>query len=179
MRQPTLISIIPDMADILGQKPTTLIERQRALVRSGLLQPLPGRGRGSGVAASPETVAVLIISLLASTTLTDAPALTKSFAEAIPPKRCALTGKKTFGEAVTALLTNETLAKRVSVVVVQPGAGTAEILYDLGGRPSRPPEHSTFLAKTTSGSKIRIGLSVTGETLREIAALVMKMEADQ
>src|SRR5450759_4875930 len=49
----------------------TLYERQRELVRCGLLPQLRGRGPGSGVPLSAETLATFLISVLASDKLAD------------------------------------------------------------------------------------------------------------
>jgi hypothetical protein len=186
MRKPTLISIIPELAGILGQKATTLIERQRALVRARLLETLPGRGRGSGVVASPQSVAVLTTSLLASVALTDAASLTSEIASACPATRnrkCSLTGGATFLDAMVAILSDRQIVKRVGSIAVKDGH--ANIEFDNGksrtgfvvlieGVPKQ-----TLQAQDNNWSRIHISISVDGDTLREIAALVAKLEANQ
>src|ERR1700686_3926052 len=59
----SLQGCLPDIADVLNANRTTLYERQRALVREGLLEALPGHGRGSGVRATPESIAMLTIGM--------------------------------------------------------------------------------------------------------------------
>jgi hypothetical protein len=49
----------------------SLYERQRELVRCGLLPSVEGRGPGSGVPLNPETLATLLIGLLATDKLAD------------------------------------------------------------------------------------------------------------
>src|SRR5215211_4926587 len=57
----SLKALIPAIAQVLEMNPATLYERQRALVRSGLLKTKSGRGPGSGVRASADSVAILLI----------------------------------------------------------------------------------------------------------------------
>jgi hypothetical protein len=65
----SLKSIIPLLADLVALSEHALYERQRALVRGGLIKGREGRGPGSGVEATPETVAMLLISVLATDSL--------------------------------------------------------------------------------------------------------------
>src|SRR5215475_5163773 len=65
------------LARTLSVTEGALYERQRALVREGILESVPGHGRGSGVRATPESLGLLLISLLASVNWSDAAALTK------------------------------------------------------------------------------------------------------
>jgi hypothetical protein len=67
----SLKALIPPLAKLWGLNPNALYERQRALIRAGLLEARPGRGPGSGVEASPESVAMLLISVLATDSLSE------------------------------------------------------------------------------------------------------------
>ena len=90
-----------------------LYERQRVLVRAGLLQQRPGRGPGSGVPANAKSVAMLLISLLATGSLSEVEEQTKVIANLkCRDGRCPVTGKKTFGAALTAALQSETLRSK-------------------------------------------------------------------
>ena len=64
--------------------------------------------------ATPHSVAILLISIAATTSLSEVGELTK---RAVNLKstvgRCSLTGKKTFGEALTAILKSEALVARL------------------------------------------------------------------
>ena len=93
--------------------PAALYERQRALVRAGLIKAKPGRGRGTGVAATPHALAMLMISLVATGSLTETAKMTRVFANLKSVLgACPLTGKRTFGAALTAVL-ESSLIERV------------------------------------------------------------------
>src|SRR5258708_36323859 len=111
----SLQGCLPDIAEVLRVNRTTLYERQRALVREGLLDALPGHGRGSGVRATPESVAMLTIGMLASVNLADAGPLARSFSEAGSiASKCPLTGGKTFRAALSQIFSDDSIAKRVN-----------------------------------------------------------------
>jgi hypothetical protein len=78
----SLKSIIPALSNFLLFSEHALYERQRALVRGGLLKAKEGRGPGSGVKATPESVAMLVISVLATDSLSDVIAETSTIAKA-------------------------------------------------------------------------------------------------
>lgn len=67
----SLKSLIPKLALALGMTPAAIYERQRALVRAGLIQQRPGHGPGSGVLATPQSVAMLLIAILATDSLSE------------------------------------------------------------------------------------------------------------
>src|SRR5688572_7224266 len=101
----SLKGFIPELAKAVGMTPAALYERQRALVRAGLLHGESGRGPGSGVRATPESVAMLLIALLATDSLSE----TESEAKVVTnlksgTKPCPLTGKKTFASALASAL---------------------------------------------------------------------------
>ena len=160
----SLASIVPSMADILGEKPTTLIERQRALVRAGILKSLPGRGRGAGVIASPESVAILIISLLASTTLADAPDCTSALLKAGTLRECPLTGEMRFGNALASVLSSPAISARVDTVQAEQTHTMGQIHYGA--------DRTVFVGKSVPGSQIFTSRWVKGDTIRKIAALL-------
>jgi hypothetical protein len=76
----SLKSIIPLLSDVVALSEHALYERQRALVRGGLIKGREGRGPGSGVEATPETVAMLLISVLATDSLSSVIQETAAFA---------------------------------------------------------------------------------------------------
>ena len=67
----SLKASLPKLSPLLGVTVNALYERQRELVRKGLLQPRPGRGPGSGAAATLESVALIVASILATDNLSD------------------------------------------------------------------------------------------------------------
>jgi hypothetical protein len=59
------------LSPLLGVTSAALYERQRVLVDIGLIKPRAGRGPGSGVAFTAENLAALVISILATDSLSE------------------------------------------------------------------------------------------------------------
>jgi hypothetical protein len=118
----------PVLAEALGTTPAAIYERQRALVRLGLLPAPVGRGRGNGLPASAGAVAMIIIAMMVTDNLSETDDRVRSVAEAeylgrriwkrgmIKP-RCRLTGKRDFKSALVALLRMPDLPPHVSVEI--------------------------------------------------------------
>lgn len=64
-----LKTFIPALAAVLGVSELALYERQRSLVRDGLLTKTEGQGPGSGVRFTSEAVATLLIAILTTSSL--------------------------------------------------------------------------------------------------------------
>jgi hypothetical protein len=62
----------------------TLYERQRVLTTLGVLEATPGRGPGSGVPLTPDAVAAVIISLLATDSLSEVDQRVVALCNAVP-----------------------------------------------------------------------------------------------
>jgi hypothetical protein len=123
----SLKSLIPSLAERLEMSPAALYERQRALVRAGLLHTKGGRGPGSGVRATPESVAMLLIAIIATDNLSEVEKSTKLFAGLRADGGvCKLTGKKTFASVLDALLASK---RHVRKIEVDRGSQTARIDY--------------------------------------------------
>ena len=127
----------------LGLTHQMLYERQRALVRHGLLENVEGRGRGSGVRADEKSLSVFLISLLAHDLLV------LTFVAEIfcvmknDEGKCPVTGARTFQEAMQRVLGDEKLAERVT---------TPAVRVD---RRSPGSAHLFFRGKTTSSARSR------------------------
>ena len=67
----SLKTFLYEIANNLQVSPASLYERQRELVRHGLLPVREGRGPGSGVPLTPGTLATFLIGLLGTDSLTD------------------------------------------------------------------------------------------------------------
>jgi hypothetical protein len=107
---------------------TALYERQRALVRIGLLPPPSKTGRNSGGAmATPGNVGIMLLSVLVTDRLSEmddrileflmlhpAPFFVHPFAN---PDCCTLTGERTLYRAMQAILENRTAATYVEISV--------------------------------------------------------------
>lgn len=116
-----LKTYLPQIAPLLGMSTEMAYERQRALVREGLLKPRPGRGPGSGVTADENSLAVLLISILSHDLLTEAPA-TKVYCELRNSQdNCPVTGATTFRETLSTLLANPVLPAETILVEVMRG----------------------------------------------------------
>src|SRR3954453_20039532 len=96
----------PVLAETLGTPPAAIYERQRALVRLGLLPAPVGRGRGNGVPASATTVAMIIIAMLVTDNLSETDDRVRTVAEFQfvrsrrgPGRKCPLTGRRNFKSA--------------------------------------------------------------------------------
>jgi hypothetical protein len=189
----SLQGCLPDIAEVLRVNRATLYERQRALVREGLLDALPGHGRGSGVRATPESIAMLTISTLASVSLADVGPLARSFSEAGSiASKCPLTGAKTFHAALGRIISDESISKRVNGITVRVNAGHAAIGFDGGNvemdmdfvllttslasrgaknvKISPPPSVSVFATKKHQAKGLLFSVSIPRETVRDLAA---------
>ena len=124
----SLKAFTPKLAALLGTPPIALYERQRALVRAGLLELSAGRGPGSGVRLTPRAVAMLLISVLVTGSLSDSVERTLETAEAVPDAgKCALTGKGTFLDALIAVIGGQVPIERVGKVSVSRTSVHAEL----------------------------------------------------
>jgi hypothetical protein len=138
---PSLTSFLPRIAPTLGLTTSALYERQRALVRMKMLPTPEGRGRGSGAEATADTVAMLLVSVLATDSLSETAIYVQALAKSAfldTKKRkvstCPFTAKQTFVEALACTLAVEKLGKfRPSIVVSRDGGG-ARILWHRSGR---------------------------------------------
>jgi hypothetical protein len=126
----SLKRLITHVSDLTGMSEAAVYERQRALVRAGLLETERGRGPGSGVRGTPESMARLLISLLATGNLSDVGVSTRIFAN-LENKggSCPLTDKRTFVEAVTAILASKELAQIIIAINVSQEISESEITY--------------------------------------------------
>lgn len=127
----SLKGYIPALARLVGTTPAALYERQRALVRAGLLDQSEGRGPGSGVRATAPSVALLLISVLASENLSDTEARVRAIAEAHPSgrQRCPYTKRTNFLDALAAILVGTGAAAGVTDISVSRTAARARIGY--------------------------------------------------
>jgi hypothetical protein len=111
----------PEVAATFDMSSTALYERQRALVRVGLLPQATSRGRNSGGAmATPETVAMIVLSVLVTDSLSEVderlavwaslPAIEVGFVkgkgEVVRVGRCHFTNQKTLHKALSKVITD-------------------------------------------------------------------------
>jgi hypothetical protein len=103
----SLKSFLPRISRSLYVSPEALYERQRSLVRLGVLESKEGRGPGSGVRLSAHSLAILIASIF----IADHPSeLNENVSRLLSARahggRCEVTGASTFGEALSRLLSS-------------------------------------------------------------------------
>ena len=129
----SLKAYAPFLARRLGTTPAALYERQRALVRDGILGHVEGRGPGSGVQVGPYQVALLLVAVLATDSLSETGDKVRVLATAKSIAKgaiCPLTGESTFVEAVARVLdmTRDYWRNTVSIAVRRT-TGSGSITY--------------------------------------------------
>jgi hypothetical protein len=123
----SLKTFLPILSAMIGTTPAVLYERQRALVRLGLLHAVEGRGPGSGVHLSARSLATLIIAYAAADSLADverrAPQVCAAAADGdhCPDQEqvCPLTKSATFLDALERLLDDPELCRSVADLQIQ------------------------------------------------------------
>jgi hypothetical protein len=150
-----------------------LYERQRALVRAGLLDAVEGHGPGSGVRTTAESVAILLISVLSTDSLTEAETRSADIANATPlgGGRCPLTGMQSFRDAIASLLTSAARSARVIEISVSRTASRAVIHY----REGRATRTSEFVGDLPDEPELRVVATLSATALRRIAGDVQAM----
>jgi hypothetical protein len=105
-----LKSFFPLLSPFVSVTPLALYERQRALVNLGVIKSAGGRGPGSGVPLTAENVAAILISLLASDSLSEVDQRVVDLCNArpeIPDEKWIKLGNPTFLTEAGRLLTGE------------------------------------------------------------------------
>lgn len=154
----SLKTYLPRLGTVLRITPAALYERQRALVRLGLLRGDEGRGPGSGVKPSPESLAVLLLALAVTDNLSDMDGRVRVLCEAMPTfgERCRFTKQTNLRAAVAVVLEYEDLARRIEWLSVDRNDLTAAIGYrarvrtlitSFGGSGERPLANRWFSTK--------------------------------
>jgi hypothetical protein len=129
----SLKAYAPLLAWRLGTTPAALYERQRALVRDGILEQSEGRGPGSGVQVGPYPVAILLVAVLATDSLSETAEKVRIFATAKSTAAggfCPLTGERTFVEAVARVLDRgQPHWRKIQSITVRRTSGHGLIAY--------------------------------------------------
>jgi hypothetical protein len=191
----SLKTYIPTLAYALNLTPAALYERQRVLVREGLLVGSTGHGPGTGVAAIPSSVACLVVAALATDSLSEIKdSVTKLASAEAQDRTCPLTGTKDFGQALTNILANSELAERISSVNVVRSTVVATVYYQQQGRqrievsrfgldPAMATLHVLTITASLPGSSILriardlkwISAGVKGAVFREMLEATLAM----
>jgi hypothetical protein len=155
----SLKSCIQELASILNETPDALYERVRALDREGLLKAAPGKGPGSGVRATPDSFAMLLIAaLMGSVSLIESGARAKAIAKA------KSAGGETFREGLARIISDEASAARVSRISVAVTGGFASIYAEDGNTLFVSPHHEK--------GAITIDVAIGADTVRAFAKVV-------
>jgi hypothetical protein len=127
----SLKAFLPQLADIFGTTSAALYERQRVLVRLGVLAALEGRGPGSGVPLTTSNVAALILALAVTDNLSDTDERVQRLCEATPKlgSVCPLTEATNLRDALAAILSSTKLVKQMWLFSVERDDLSAVIFY--------------------------------------------------
>jgi hypothetical protein len=141
-------SIVP-LSKILRLSPHALYERQLALVAKGLLPGRTGRGPGSGTPFSAETVAVLLISMLATDGIKDSAKATRALCDARLTavsigQEYELGNPQTFKAAMVNALTNDAVVNKITFLRVHRRSSIAEIFTEDDQVWEEPPAGKIF-----------------------------------
>lgn len=110
---------LPSLEQPLMTDAVTLYERQRVLVKDGVLRASAGRGPGSGVRLTANNLAILLISVLASDTLADTGSITPLFINLTPSGgKCPMTKAENLGDAVAAALASKKILDAVGDLII-------------------------------------------------------------
>jgi len=177
----SLKSFAPVLASNLGMTPAAIYERQRALIRANVLPAPIGRGRGNGLSATAETVALMVIAVMATGNLSDTDKRVKTLAGARSVEKlagaqfddwrhktgCALTRARDFRAALVAILESEQLAGAVRSVSVSRNNLAATIYFQRGRR--RHIEVSNFGEQSEAiATGLKVKAEISGDVLEAI-----------
>jgi hypothetical protein len=119
-------------AEDLGTTPALIYERQRALTRAKVLRPIKkGKGPGHGVVASPETVAQVLIAVMASHDLASTVDRTLEVGNL---KR----GQRHFSDTITELLASPDEAIKLASITFSKSLPYAVVTYREGNSLKSP-----------------------------------------
>jgi hypothetical protein len=163
------------LAPRLGLTPAALYERQRQLVRLGLISEPSKMGPGAGVRATPENVALLLLSVMVSDSLSEtAKRILDETRHRSLSGRCPLTRAMRFGDALTVILSDLTIAIRVQSVSLMRSL-TASITFTDDEEFHQGTDWNTIhMSQFGAPEKIfdtamRTSVTVDGQFLRQVA----------
>jgi hypothetical protein len=164
---PSLKTYTAKLAKLLGTTPAVMYERQRALVKAGLLINERGRGPGSGVKATGESVATLLVAAISANNLSE----TAERMLDIAATKSTKPNRAFFLDTVVDLLKSKERAGNVHLITISRSSAEASITY---GR--NKLHHVHFF---TQGSRrkplVRIIAEIDGDVVREIASDLANM----
>lgn len=168
----------------LGTTPAALYERQRALVRDGILDQSEGRGPGSGVQVGPYPVALLLVAILATDSLSETGEKARLFATAKASTAdglCPVTREQTFVEAVARVLESAHWQKIKSITVGRTsGHGVIAFEDKLSHTDSIFAAQVPKDAKLRASTRLNVSAMLTRDLIIDIARDLKKIaESEQ
>ena len=163
----SLKGFTPTLGKAVGMSAAAVYDRQRALVRGGLLQVESGKASGSGVRLTEESLALLLVALLATDNLSRTKECTRTFANLKSiARRCPFTDEARFIAALSTILRSTDLSKRCRGVLVSRTEPSGCIFYEkekeplaslfsLDGRKPRPQPFGMGVDAQLHGSTLR------------------------
>lgn len=100
----SLKTFLPELSKVIDVTVDQAYERQRLMVKAGILRARAGRGPGSGVPASPKNVAMLLTALLIGDLREHSISSIRSVANAKPLGQCPVNGTARFADAVAKMI---------------------------------------------------------------------------
>jgi hypothetical protein len=177
----SLKAYAPLLAWRLGTTPAALYERQRALVRDGMLDQSAGRGPGSGVQVGPYPVALLLVAVLATDSLSETTEKVRIFAAAKASTEgglCPLTGEQTFVEAVARVLDRgQPHWRKIQGITVRRTSGYGVIASEdnLSHTDSVFAAQAPIDSKPRASTRLVVNAMLTRELIIEIATDLKKI----
>jgi hypothetical protein len=154
-------------------------ERARALTHSGYLSGVAGRGPGSGVRVTVPNVAKLLLSTLATDSLSEVDAKTRKLA-ALKHEggKCPVTGELRFLAALEKILASTELSQSIGGISVEREVPRAFFIYGGDNLPNmvgsshfgRPPRASDRIGRHITAGLDGQSVGMIEADLRDIAA---------
>jgi hypothetical protein len=167
----------------LGMTPDALYERQRVLARGGYLTgAIAGKGPGSGIRATVPNVTKLLLSTLATDTLSEIDAKTRKFATLKQVDgKCPLTGELRFQNALEKILASPDLTKSVLGIELRREQMGATISYvimprkfrrdsDFGQPRRHPPDPPLLQGRLITARLEGWSIGMIADDLQDIAS---------
>lgn len=176
----SLKAFCEELAPLTGSTQAALYERQRALVRMGIL-PEPVKGRGHGLPATPETVGALLTAMMVTDNLSETDVRVHQLANMRARPRCGFTRKVVFADAFAAILSSEELASRVVRIRVFRAELAAQIYFSAPGdgvavNQAREPEVTLFGRLRDFPDRMEVEASLWGPVVERIQFLLRKAQ---
>ncbi|WMT78851.1 hypothetical protein [Bradyrhizobium sp. Ash2021] len=173
----SLKQFIPVLSEIFfNLSEHALYERQRELMRAGLLSPIPGRGPGSGVPLNSDSVAMLMVAALATDNLSEVGNATKILIGAmrIPTQasKSLLVGAANIHAAISRAISSGADSDRIRSIKVN-RLRLSSVIYT----EEKPEVPVLFLSNHPGGGNFSLEAGFHGDTFFELHQLLSAKDA--